>query len=152
MRLGSLHVAPVIIKPDMSPHERKIESLQLKERWSLIQSRESIKIRGHRLFIRNKLHGQVTMFGSDISFCRHTSCSIAENSTDHNVQPIVSAPPLSTASLSQSHPHTSVVTSPATLNDTRFVPPSVKTIPPHPRLILILMLLSHLPPQSLIND
>ena len=40
---GSL---PVIIKPDMSPHERKIESLLLKERWSLMQSgvpRESIK-------------------------------------------------------------------------------------------------------------
>ena len=31
-------------------------------------------------------------------------------------------------------------------------PPAVKTIPLHPRLILILMLLSHLPPQSLIND
>jgi hypothetical protein len=107
---GSL---PVIIKPDMSPHERKIESLLLKERWSLMQSgvpRESIKIRGHRLLIRNKLHGQVTMSGSDISFCRHTSCSVAENSSDHNAQPIVSAPPLSTASQSQSHPHTSVVT------------------------------------------
>ena len=120
-RRGSLQVAPVIIKPDMSPHERKIESLLLKERWSLIQSgvpRESIKIRGHRLLIRNKLHGQVTMSGSDISFCRHTSCSVAENSSDHNAQPIVSAPPpLSTASQSQSHPHTSVVTSPATLND-----------------------------------
>ena len=114
---GSL---PVIIKPDMSPHERKIESLLLKERWSLMQSgvpRESIKIRGHRLLIRNKLHGQVTMSGSDISFCRHTSCSFAENSSDHNAQPIVSAPPLSTASQSQSHPHTSVVTLPATLND-----------------------------------
>ena len=54
---------PVVIKPDMSLKERKSESMLLKERWSLIQSgvpREVIKIRGSRLLVRNKLHGQVT--------------------------------------------------------------------------------------------
>ena len=43
--------ASVIIKPDMSPSERKRESILLKERWSLIQSgvpRKAIRIQGSR--------------------------------------------------------------------------------------------------------
>ena len=50
------------IKPDMNPEERQIESLLLKERWSLIQkdiNRKVIKIRGNRIFVNNKLHGEV---------------------------------------------------------------------------------------------
>ena len=57
---------PVMIKPDMSPEERTKESLLLKERWSLIQAgvpRNIIKIRNCRLFVNNKLHGQVTLSG-----------------------------------------------------------------------------------------
>ena len=68
--------ASVIIKPDVSPSERKRESILLKERWSLIQSgvpRKAIRIQGSRLLVRNKLHGQVSMSGSDLTFnCRNT--------------------------------------------------------------------------------
>ena len=50
------------IKPDMTPEERHNESVLLKERWALIQKnidRKVIKIRGRRLFVNNKLHGEV---------------------------------------------------------------------------------------------
>jgi len=50
------------IKPDMTREERHAESLLLKERWSLIQSgldRRAIKIRFNKIFVNNKLHGQV---------------------------------------------------------------------------------------------
>ena len=50
------------IKPDMSHEERLIESLLLKERWSLIQSgieRKVIRIRANKIFVKNKLHGQI---------------------------------------------------------------------------------------------
>ena len=53
---------PYLIKPDMSWEQRLVESVLLKERWHLIQSgvaRSSIKIRNTRLFVKNKLHGQV---------------------------------------------------------------------------------------------
>ena len=45
------------LKPD-----RLVESLLLKERWSLIQSnvdRKLIKIRNNKIFVKKKLHGQV---------------------------------------------------------------------------------------------
>ena len=38
-RRGSPQGSPVVIKPDMSPTERKCESMLLRERWSLIQPR-----------------------------------------------------------------------------------------------------------------
>ena len=50
------------IKPDMSPTERQTESILLKERWSLIQAgheRKNIKLRGSKIFVNNKLHGEV---------------------------------------------------------------------------------------------
>ena len=53
---------PHSIKPDMSREQRLLESILMKERWGLIQSgvaRKSIKIRNTRLFVNNKLHGQV---------------------------------------------------------------------------------------------
>ena len=46
----------------MTPEERHTESILLKERWALIQKnieRKVIKIRGSRLFVNNKLHGEV---------------------------------------------------------------------------------------------
>jgi len=52
----------VRIKPDMNSEERHTESLLLKERWSLIQreiNRKLIKIRGNKIFVNNKLHGEV---------------------------------------------------------------------------------------------
>ena len=50
------------IKPDMNPEERHTESLLLKEKWTLIQkeiNRKLIKIRGNKIFVNNKLHGEV---------------------------------------------------------------------------------------------
>ena len=50
------------IKPDMNPEERHTESLLLKERWTLMQKeidRKLIKIRGNKIFVNNKLHGEV---------------------------------------------------------------------------------------------
>ena len=45
----------------MSQEERQIESLLLKERWILIAGteRKAIRIRGNKLFVNNKLHGQI---------------------------------------------------------------------------------------------
>ena len=50
------------IKPDISQADRLVESLLLKERWSLIQNsidRKVIKIRSNKIFVHKKLHGQV---------------------------------------------------------------------------------------------
>lgn len=52
----------VSLKPDRSPQERKREAVLMKERWRLIQSgieRNCIKIRQSKLFVNQKLHGQV---------------------------------------------------------------------------------------------
>ena len=46
----------------MSPEEKSIESLLLKERWSLIQSghhRKQIKLSGNQIFVNGQLHGKV---------------------------------------------------------------------------------------------
>ena len=132
---GSPRGTPVVIKPDMSLKERKSESMLLKERWSLIQSgvpREVIKICGSRLLVRNKLHGQVTMSGSDLSFCRHNSCSDVNNSSS---LPIVSTPSLTTQ-LSQSQ------TLPVPPNINGCSSTSQDPSPAHPPLI------SSPPPQS----
>ena len=50
------------IKPDMTREERLTESILLKERWALIQKEtdhKTIKIRGNKIFVNNKLHGEV---------------------------------------------------------------------------------------------
>ena len=51
------------IKPDLSPAERAVESLLMKERWQLIQSgqnRKDIKIQGRKILLKGKLFGAVT--------------------------------------------------------------------------------------------
>lgn len=61
--------APVVIKPDLTPEERKIESFLLKERWSLTQlgfEKTRIKIRNKSILVDNKLYGQF----KDSQFCR----------------------------------------------------------------------------------
>lgn len=65
--LSKRHNVPssVSIKPDLSPANRKIEALLLKERWQLIESgvdRRSIKIRGSNIYVNNQLHGKVVDF------------------------------------------------------------------------------------------
>ena len=108
----SPHSTPVFIKPDMSPTERRCESILLKERWSLIQSgvpREVIKFRGSRLLVRNKLHGRVISAGSDFSFSCHNSVSNPFSSA----LPTVIAPSHTTSQPCQSQ----TVTSPVALNE-----------------------------------
>ena len=53
--------APVQIKPDLTPEERKAESALLKERWTLMQlgfDKKRIKIRNKGIFVENKLYGR----------------------------------------------------------------------------------------------
>ena len=54
--------SPIFIKPDLSPAEQEIESILLKERWSLIQGgfdRKSIKISS----VNNSIHVNNQVFG-----------------------------------------------------------------------------------------
>ena len=51
---------PIVIKPDLSPEQRKCETTLMRKRWALIQSgvdRASIKIRQSKLYINNVIHG-----------------------------------------------------------------------------------------------
>jgi len=53
---------PIYVKPDLTPEERAMESLLLKERKSLIEKgigRQFIKIRNQSLFVFNKLHAKI---------------------------------------------------------------------------------------------
>ena len=58
---SSLKGSSTTIKPDMSHAERTTEQILLKQRWLLIQSdsTNNIKIRGSRLFVNGRPHGQV---------------------------------------------------------------------------------------------
>lgn len=60
---ASLEDKSIVIKPDMSPEEKQIESLLLKERWSLMQSginKTDIKIKSGSIFVKGKKHGYVS--------------------------------------------------------------------------------------------
>ena len=77
--------SPFTIKSDMSPEERKIESILLKERWSLIQighNRKQIKLSSNRIFVNNQLYGEVI---NSVFKC-HSSTNVVtplvENSMD----------------------------------------------------------------------
>ena len=97
---GSSHGSRIVIKPDMSPTERKSESLLLKERWSLLQSgvpRDAVKIRGSRLLVRNKPYGEVQKSGSTLSFVLHNStvCNAVHTSSPIVLQSSTTSPHLS---------------------------------------------------------
>ena len=54
--------SPFSVKPDMTPEQRSIESKLLKERYNLIQqgfSRRNIKTRNSRLYVSDRLYGEV---------------------------------------------------------------------------------------------
>jgi len=73
---------PLVVKPDLSPEERRRDSVLLKERWSLIQSgipRSDIKIRESRLYVRKKLFGYYDK--SEFQYSSSASKSLPE-STD----------------------------------------------------------------------
>ena len=96
---GSLKGSHIVIKPDMSPSERNTEQILLKQRWSLIQSEaadsQSIRIRGSRLLINGRVHGQVI----DSHYCTHPLLS------DH-VSPHLDAlaSPINTSSVATKDP------------------------------------------------
>jgi len=53
--------SPFLVKPDMSLEDRAIESILLKEHWSLIQSgnnRKQIKISKNHIYLNGHLHGK----------------------------------------------------------------------------------------------
>ena len=106
---------PTFIKPDLNLEERKVESMLLKERWSLIQSgvpRSDIKIRDLHLFVKNKLHGQITKIGSHCTFTPHDSSQPSttpdiHQANTHISSPIVSATPVAACAPPQSTTNTS---------------------------------------------
>jgi len=68
--------SPLVIKPDMLPQERAIESVLLKERWTLIEgghNRKQIKLSNNRIYINNQLHGEVVN-----GVFKRSSCSSAK--------------------------------------------------------------------------
>ena len=107
---------PIFIKPDLSPTERAIESILLKERWSLIQnghSRKSIKLNSQRscIYLNNQLYGKVI----NSQFQRSTqTIPTPQNTTSHPQQmdqsPLInlSSPNLVTSDPSQSTTTTQV--------------------------------------------
>ena len=107
------HKVLLLFKPDMSPTERKCESMLLREGWSLIQSgvpRAVIKIRGSRLLVRNKLYDQVSLSGNNLLFSHHNSSnSVVKNNAVHVSSPIVPTPSFPTPQLSQPQAVTSQV-------------------------------------------
>ena len=108
--------SPIFIKPDLSPTERAIESILLKERWSLIQnshSRKSIKLNSQRscIYLNNQLYGKVI----NSQFQRSTqTIPTPQNTTSHPQQmdqsPLInlSSPNLVTSDPSQSTTTTQV--------------------------------------------
>ena len=83
---------PIVVKPDVTPKERNIESLLLRERWNLIQNGTDckvIKIYNHLLYVNKKLHGEVKdskFHYINSSYIQDVDMSVQENS-------IVTTPP-----------------------------------------------------------
>ena len=70
---------PYRMKPDLSPEERKVDTILLKHRWSLIQSgvdRKDIKLSANRLYVKHALYEIV----KDLTFiAKETNRSSAQN-------------------------------------------------------------------------
>ena len=97
---------PIYIKPYMSPEDRRNDLSLLRERWCLIQSaieRQSIKIRGMRIYVKNKLVGEITQskFQYSPSWIPETTDAPTENSLSSST-PSTASTPL-TASNQQPH-------------------------------------------------
>ena len=74
----------IFFKPDLSPADRQVESILLKERRSLINTgtnSKSIKLRGDKLFIDDQAYGRVV----DGVFTRNLSLSNSPSSTSQPV-------------------------------------------------------------------
>ena len=108
----------VVFKSDLSPQEQNINSLLLKERWSLIQSgvqRKSIKLRADTILVNGKLHGKVSngmmkLISSDriqpeptlVSSPTQSGPATASDSTESRNDPITANSDSSNAALSGS--------------------------------------------------
>ena len=79
--------SPTRIKPDLTPEERKAESVLLKERWTLMQlgfDRKRIKLRNKSIFVDNKLYGHYqngTLQHSDYNPTLSQTTSTSETSS-----------------------------------------------------------------------
>jgi len=72
------------IKPDMTPEEQLIEWVLFKERWALTQKEtdcRAIKIHGNRIFMNNKLYGEVINSGFILN---QASSSNEQMESSHN--------------------------------------------------------------------
>jgi len=105
---------PILAKPDMTPEERNIESLLLKERWNLIKQgypRKTIRIRNAHIYVNNQPYGVVanskfTQLSqlAPLQATPNVSSSPLESATPN----VTSSPPEST-STANSKPSESVV-------------------------------------------
>ena len=78
--------SPLVIKPDISPDERKIESALLKERWSLIQSdldRKHIKLINNCILVNGQLHGEIVNSVFKRSLTSHVSVQPMDQQPSH---------------------------------------------------------------------
>ena len=88
--------SPFLIKPDMSPDERTIESTLLGERWSLIQAghdRKRIKISNNRIYLDSKLFGEVIDSHFQRSNNQDPQPTTINSNTSANAQPMDQQPP-----------------------------------------------------------
>ena len=96
---------PYSIKPDMPRDQRLLESVLMKERWSLIQSgtsRKDIRIKGNFLYVHGKLHGRV----SNLKF-EHETHNDGASLVDHAISPRCNSPIVQQDQQSSHHVHTS---------------------------------------------
>ena len=71
------------IKPDLTPEERQLDSILLKERWGLIQSgqnKKDIKIQGTKLYLKGNLYGNVI----DFNFVLYSNGELLGSATEQN--------------------------------------------------------------------
>ena len=71
------------IKPDLTPEERQLDSILLKERWGLIQSgqnKKDIKIQGTKLYLKGNLYGNVI----DFNFVLYSNGELPGSATEQN--------------------------------------------------------------------
>ena len=87
--------SPLLIKPDMSPDEHKLESTLLGEWWSLIQAgydRKRIKISNNCIYLHNQLFGEVV---NSHFQCSNNQKPPSDDSTSTNSQSMDQQPPAS---------------------------------------------------------
>jgi len=79
--------SPFVIKPDLQREARAAESHLLKMRWSLMQKnipKSNIKIRGNKIYVKGKLHGQVDNSSSGFRL-NDSTCSSNNSPSNQNM-------------------------------------------------------------------